>query len=105
MRPKMNGRLSARSVRSRTDFVAVSDDRKCITGAHSFYSTVVLPSHIFENHQKQVEMIQRCFSNSELFRHDAYDTSEAGQNRNVRVQVAHWQNLKPPVHILLMDIV
>ena len=40
------------------DFAVVSADGICITGAHSFYSIVVLPSHICESHREQVEIIQ-----------------------------------------------
>ena len=47
MRREINGRS-----------LPVSADGICITGAHYFYSTVVLPNHIFESHQHKVETIQ-----------------------------------------------
>ena len=47
MRREINGRS-----------LPVSADGICITGAHYFYSTVVLPNPIFESHQHKVETIQ-----------------------------------------------
>ena len=47
MRREINGRS-----------LPVSADGICITGAHYFYSTVVLPNHVSESHKKQVQRIQ-----------------------------------------------